>query len=164
MEEKEQHIRFLFLHFQKARSPFLLLIAGNFPNFFIKIDCFEFRADYIFKLVGENGTSVVATSNRVTFKSIDEPIHGHLALDENANEMRVMWTSNSGKTPVVKYGTASGKLDNVVYGSSYTYNISEMCDKPANTSGAWIDPGYINDAVIPNLKPGWNNAVYVFSQ
>jgi len=112
------------------------------------------RADYIFKLVGENGTSVVATSNRVTFKSIDEPIHGHLALDENANEMRVMWTSNSGKTPVVKYGTASGKLDNVVYGSSYTYNISEMCDKPANTSGAWIDPGYINDAVIPNLKPG----------
>ncbi|KAH9331987.1 hypothetical protein KI387_004095, partial [Taxus chinensis] len=96
----------------------------------------------------------LATSQAVTFRNLNDPAQLHLAFTSNQDEMRVMFVTKDNIKSYVKYGLKEEGLDEVVEAETMTYKQSDMCDKPANTSVGWRDPGYIHDAVLLRLKPG----------
>jgi len=58
------------------------------------------------------------------------------------------------ESPIVRYGVDQ-KTMSVVKGSiSKTYTAADMCAEPANDVNAFVDPGYIHDVLLTNLKPG----------
>ncbi|KMZ75028.1 hypothetical protein ZOSMA_11G00490 [Zostera marina] len=83
------------------------------------------------------------------------PEQVHLALTERENEMRVMWITGNKDECFVEYGRRKeGKLEERIKAVLARYEISHMCDKPANTSIGWRDPGWVHDAAMTGLKRG----------
>uniref|UniRef100_A0A0C9QQA8 Purple acid phosphatase n=1 Tax=Wollemia nobilis TaxID=56998 RepID=A0A0C9QQA8_9CONI len=97
---------------------------------------------------------LLAKSESVTFRNLNDPAQLHLAFTSNEDEMRVMFVTKEEIKSYVRYGSDEGELDEVAEAESLTYKQSEMCDAPANTTLGWRDPGYIHDAVMQGLKPG----------
>ena len=59
------------------------------------------------------------------------PMHGHIALTSNVDEMAVMFTSSLRyPAPVVEYGTARTHLKQNATGISSTYAAADMCEEP----------------------------------
>jgi len=73
-------------------------------------------------------------------------------MTNNAGEMRVMWISNSRDKPTVYYGLFEEELILKAYGTSQTYNASQLCEFPANNIG-FCDPGIIHDVLLKVLLP-----------
>ena len=57
------------------------------------------------------------------------------------------------ESPTVQYGVDPSTMS-VVKGNSKTYTAADMCAKPASDINAFVDPGYIHDVLLTNLKPG----------
>ena len=76
-----------------------------------------------------------------------------------SKQICVQWTSGSNSTPVLLYGVSPNKLDYKVTGHWTTYKASDMCGKPANNNTYFIDPGYLHDVLLTDLKP---NTLYYY--
>lgn len=87
----------------------------------------------------------------------------HLAFTEDASEMRVMFLAEDGEKRYVKYGEKKDQMGHVAAASVERYERGQMCDKPANSSIGWRDPGWIFDAVIKGLKRGVRYYYKVFN-
>ncbi|GAM17445.1 hypothetical protein SAMD00019534_006200, partial [Acytostelium subglobosum LB1] len=121
------------------------------------------RDTYVFRLwikgdvppvvnwAGANLT-LASTSNNVTFLNPNEPTKPYLALTNHTSEMRLMWISGTDDTPYVYYGDSPNTLSLVASGTSKTYNITHMCDSPANDPRFFRNPGFIHDVVMTGLK------------
>ena len=57
-------------------------------------------------------------------------------------------------TPIVQYGVDPSTMAVVKGNISKTYTADDMCASPANEANAFVDPGYIHDVLLTNLKPG----------
>nr|ADE77318.1 unknown [Picea sitchensis] len=99
-------------------------------------------------------THLLARSDGVSFRNLNDPAQLHLAFTSNQDEMRVMFLTKDAIKSSVRYGLDENEMDRVAEARSVTYTRSEMCDAPANTSLGWMDPGYIHDAVMQGLEPG----------
>ncbi len=95
-----------------------------------------------------------AVSTKVEFSNYNEPMHIHLALTSNANEMRVMFVTKDQLRSFVRYGRKETQLDLSTEATSLTYHRSDMCDSPANSPMGWRDPGFIHNAVLKGLDAG----------
>eukprot|EP00743_Colponemidia_sp_Colp-15_P006986 GILK01007539.1.p1 GENE.GILK01007539.1~~GILK01007539.1.p1 ORF type:complete len:660 (-),score=66.82 GILK01007539.1:116-2095(-) len=114
--------------------------------------------DYQFRIIRANDDKMVrlAESNTVTFKrGVNEPLHGRLALTNNIDEMRVMWTSRESSPGQVQVGLVSGQYASFFESSCETYSSTDLCGPPANIEAAmrFRDPGYAHKALIKGLKP-----------
>jgi hypothetical protein len=95
-----------------------------------------------------------AVSTKVEFANYNEPMHVHLALTSNADEMRVMFVTKDEIPSFVKYGQDKTQLHLTTdQATSLTYYVTDMCDHPAN-SYYWRDPGFIHNAVLKGLDSG----------
>jgi hypothetical protein len=117
------------------------------------------RCVYGFRYLQQDSTGnwiSVAESNPVKQRRPNVPQYGHIALGSNIHEMRVMWTSPSKYVPMVKYGPHPTRLTSISTGRSTTYTADMMCGAPANITSQqqFIDPGFQNDVLLRNLKPG----------
>ena len=122
----------------------------------LKFVLYNLRTDCEFRYYQNSTyTTLLAVSNKVTFRGgKSEPLQGHLALTEDPTQMRVSWTTGtSSTTPVVYYGLSRDKLNLSATGISNTYTISDLCGPPANTSAFFINPGFLHDVLLTNLKP-----------
>jgi len=74
-------------------------------------------------------------------------------LTNDPSQMRVMWVSDSAETPTVLYGTSPDTLSHKATGTSHTYQASDMCNAPANQTGARLfrDVGWIHDVLLTGL-------------
>ena len=120
----------------------------KFPVWNLRTEC-EFR-------YYQNGTftTLQAVSNKVTFRGgISEPLQGHLALTEDPTQMRVGWTTGTTSRPEVHYGLSRESLTLSATGTSTTYTISDLCGPPANDSVFFLDPGFLHDVLLTDLKP-----------
>ncbi|CAM6012611.1 unnamed protein product [Sphagnum balticum] len=95
-----------------------------------------------------------AVSTKVEFYNYNEPMHIHLALTSNANEMRVMFVTKDQLRSFVRYGRKETQLDLSTEATSLTYHRSDMCDYPANSPIFWRDPGFIHNVVLKGLDGG----------
>jgi len=89
----------------------------------------------------------------------------HLALTEYPDEMLIQFTTGfiNGYTPVVRYikkkhfryhhGRPNWKIMKEIAGESTTYEASDLCDAPANTSeaGKFVDPGMLHKVKLQHL-------------
>ena len=124
--------------------------TASFPLYNLRLDC-EFR---YYTLAGDTTLHLLARSRLVTFKGGSQaPIHGHLAFTGDPTQMRVQWTSGSRELPTVRYGLAADTLFLTAHGLTRTYNSTDMCGPPANTTRAFVDPGYLHDVLLANLMP-----------
>ena len=124
--------------------------TATFAVFNLRLDC-EFR---YYTSAGGADLRLLARSGVVTFDGGPRaPVHGHLAFTGEETQMRVQWTSGSRDAPTVKYGLASDALTLAARGSTRTYNYTDMCGPPANTSEAFVDPGYLHDVLLSDLVP-----------
>ena len=126
----------------------------NFRIYNLRVDCeFRYYSD-------DTHTQLLARSNAIKFRGgAKTPLQGHLALTGNSKQMRVQWTSGSNSTPVVLYGVSPNELDYKATGHWTTYKASDMCGEPANNTAYFIDPGYLHDVLLTDLKP---NTLYYF--
>ena len=121
----------------------------------IRIALYNTRENCEFRMFSnQTQTELVAVSNEIKFIDAKEvPIHGHLALTGNLNEMRVQWTSGIQYTPIVYYGQSPYNVFQYsVIGTSSTYSAKDLCGPPANLSHNFINPGFLNDVLLPGLK------------
>jgi hypothetical protein len=119
------------------------------------------RSSFNFRLwscTSAKNCRAIATSNNVTFASLNEPQQGHLSLTRDPHEMRVMWVSLNGSKPCVQYGTSPYKLTNRAYGTSASYTRAQLCTSPANLTTNFISPGQIHTVLLSNL--GLNTIYY----
>lgn len=61
--------------------------------------------------------------------------------------------------PVVKYGLTPNLGQTETSHVGHTYEASDMCEEPANSTGFW-DPGYTYDVLLQNLEA---NTRYYYS-
>jgi hypothetical protein len=89
-------------------------------------------------------------------KGPQEPVQVHLALGNQPQEMRVMWTSANVSSPRVWYGSAPDQLVYSSIATSTTYHAKDMCHRPAILEGArkFRSPGLLHDALLMDLVPG----------
>ena len=59
------------------------------------------------------------------------------------------------ETSIVKFGIGK-ELESIVTGKSRTYTASDFCF----INGMFIDPGFIHDVLLTNLKP---STIYYYS-
>lgn len=78
----------------------------------------------------------------------------HLAYTDREDEMRVMFVTGDAGVRTVRYGLSRDAMHRVVTAAVGRYEREDMCDSPANESVGWRDPGFIQDAVMRNLKKG----------
>ncbi|KII74439.1 putative inactive purple acid phosphatase 27 [Thelohanellus kitauei] len=83
----------------------------------------------------------------------------HLSLTNRPDEMRIMWTSALDRQSFVIYWTERNTTQKS-YAYTRKYTASDMCGSPANSSG-YMDPGFIHDVVLFNLKPNEKYWYYV---
>jgi hypothetical protein len=125
----------------------------------LSIRLVNMRAPYRFAYTNGSGLDV-ASSGAVAFAARNEPLEAHLQLaPQNHADLLVMWTmADLAPDAVVLYGTQSGSNHSSypykAAASGVTFTIADMAGAPANTSGAWLDPGYIYSAVLTGLTPG----------
>ena len=65
--------------------------------------------------------------------------------------MVVQWTTAETGTPVVMYGKSATALTSTVQAMTKTYNASDFCGEPANTTG-YVDPGMLHYGTLSNLS------------
>ena len=121
----------------------------------VRIALYNTRENCEFRMFSnQTQTELVAVSNEIKFIDAKEvPIHGHLALTGNSDEMRVQWTSGIQYTPIVYYGQSPYNVFQYsVIGTSSTYSAKDLCGPPANLSHNFINPGFLNDVLLPGLK------------
>jgi hypothetical protein len=106
-----------------------------------------------FPTTNNTAFALEATSQIIAFENPNTANQGHLALTTNETEMRIMWVSGDESAPSVMYGPSPNELTELVWGTTTTYAITDMCARPANTTPNWRDPGYIHDAIMINLQP-----------
>jgi acid phosphatase type 7 len=103
-----------------------------------------------------HGKHRVAVSGEVAVGDPARPEQVHLAFADNVNEMRVMFVCGDAEKRVVRYGL--DKEDEAdwkeVASEVKTYEQKHMCDKPANSSVGWRDPGFAFDGLMKGLEPG----------
>lgn len=58
------------------------------------------------------------------------------------------------ESPLVQYGVDPSTMSVVKGNISKTYTAADMCAEPAGDVNAFVDPGYIHDVLLTNLKPG----------
>lgn len=97
---------------------------------------------------------MLANAGPVGFEAGRGPEQVHLAFTEDESEMRVMFLAEDGEKRYVKYGEKKDQMGHVAVARVERYERDHMCDKPANSSIGWRDPGWIFDAVIKGLKKG----------
>lgn len=97
---------------------------------------------------------MLADSGPIGFAPGRGPEQVHLAFTEDESEMRVMFVAEDGDERYVKYGERKEDLSAVSVARVERYEREDMCDKPANTSIGWRDPGWIFDVVMKGLKKG----------
>ncbi|TMW64559.1 hypothetical protein Poli38472_011439 [Pythium oligandrum] len=117
-----------------------------------------------FFTLSETGEFIkVGESDTVRFRGgPTEPQQVHLALTEQPNSMRVMWTSAAAHAPKVWYGVSSKNLTESSRATSTTYAADDMCGTPATLVSAqfYRDPGMLNSAVMSDLRP---NTTYYYA-
>jgi len=127
----------------------------------VSFNLLNMRTDYQFRYFG-NGWNEYAMSNVITVCP-EVPAQGHLSLTGDPIEMRVMWVSNQAPpaVPIVVWGVSPTQLTNKNPGQSHTYQANDMCNAPANQTGARLyrNPGWMHDAVMAPLQPG---AIYYY--
>ncbi|KAL6349973.1 hypothetical protein AAG906_002080 [Vitis piasezkii] len=99
-------------------------------------------------------THLVAESGEVGFGGGGGPEQIHLAYTDREDEMRVMFVTGDAGVRTVRYGLSRDAMHGVVTAAVGRYEREDMCDSPANESVGWRDPGFIQDAVMRNLKKG----------
>lgn len=65
--------------------------------------------------------------------------------------MVVQWTTADTGTPIVMFGKSANALSTTVQAMTKTYNASDFCGAPANTTG-YVDPGMLHYATLSNLS------------
>ncbi|KAF5727155.1 inactive purple acid phosphatase 2-like [Tripterygium wilfordii] len=96
---------------------------------------------------------LLAKSEEVGFVGSDHRAEQiHLAYTNNEDEMRVMFVTGDREERYVRYGLEEAAFVHVAAARVDRYEREHMCDKPANESTGWRDPGWIHDAVMTNLK------------
>ena len=65
--------------------------------------------------------------------------------------MVVQWTTAETGSPVVMYGKSASASANTVQAMTKTYNASDFCGEPANTTG-YVDPGMLHYGTLSNLS------------
>jgi len=105
----------------------------------------------------EDGSSYnkIGTSNTV---EVSEFIarHLHLALTGDNTEMLVHWTAinQDGEVEFALSGSAwDSEAVSSVTGTCHTYTASDMCHGPATSTGSFVDPGQLCEAVLRGLTP-----------
>lgn len=103
------------------------------------------------------GKSMVLKGSSEKFEvvcALDTPTAIHLALTTSPTEMRVHFTTGRSGNPIVHYGADPERLTQSKQGVSRTYAASDMCEAPANETGAgkFTDPGMLHDIVMTDLK------------
>ncbi|KAF0698960.1 Aste57867_10451 [Aphanomyces stellatus] len=87
--------------------------------------------------------------------AIESPQQGHLALNDEIDQMVIMYNSASDRTPSVKYGRDPALASDVHTrrGTSTTYAASDMCHAPATiVAQQWFrDPGFMHTIVMDEL-------------
>nr|CAB3451692.1 unnamed protein product [Digitaria exilis] len=78
----------------------------------------------------------------------------HLAFTDAVDEMRVMFLCGDDGKRVVRYGLEEETNWTEVGTEVSTYEQKHMCDKPANHSVGWRDPGFVFDGLMKGLLPG----------
>ncbi|ETN17842.1 hypothetical protein PPTG_05529 [Phytophthora nicotianae INRA-310] len=104
-----------------------------------------------------NDDQVLGESQLLRFKhGSTQPLQVHLALTQNADEMRVKWVSDNVSNPVVTFGEHKSKLDRVVRATQSSYKAEDMCNALATVKFPrhFRDPGQIFDAVMTKLEAG----------
>ncbi|KAF5745436.1 putative Nucleotide pyrophosphatase/phosphodiesterase [Tripterygium wilfordii] len=98
---------------------------------------------------------LLAKSEEVGFFGSDDRVEQiHLAYTDNEEEMRVMFVTGDREERYVRYGLEDGAFVHVAATRVDRYEREHMCDRPANESTGWRDPGWIHDAVMKDLKKG----------
>ena len=106
--------------------------------------------------VHDLNVNIIAISNSLTFTNVnDQPVYGRLAYTNNSpHEMLLLFTSGeyNNQIPIVKI--KQNNQIQIYYGKSYKapYNITDLCDAPANNKTMFIDPGYRHEILIKNLQ------------
>ncbi|GMH91830.1 hypothetical protein TrST_g2655 [Triparma strigata] len=97
----------------------------------------------------------IGTSTPVTVTDAKTKVqHLHLALTSNNDEMRVSWTSAKNDAPEVLLSTSEVMASPVSFsGDCHTYKQKDMCEEPATSEAAFVDPGWLCSAVVKNLEP-----------
>eukprot|EP00762_Andalucia_godoyi_P007652 ANDGO_07896.mRNA.1 putative inactive purple acid phosphatase 9 len=111
------------------------------------------RTDYAFVYMTEH-KRVVAQSNAVTFANPNEPLEGHIQLNEDSSGLWVHWTTrdNLGDSQV-QMGTSPGLYDSYVKPAQVdTYAASQMVSEAAELG--FRDPGHLYTVHLDGLKPG----------
>lgn len=85
------------------------------------------------------------TAPLLSFKNINEPLRPRTVPTGDPDIFTLVWSSATSKTPVMKWGVASGDYTNTVEAVTDTIEESEMCGEPANTIG-WRELGLIHHA------------------
>lgn len=114
------------------------------------------RCVWQFRFVTQDNT-VLATSALLTMANGDaEPLQIHLAVTNDATQMRVGWTSAKVSNPVVVYGSDKTSLSKIGKANTTTYGADDMCGWIASTVSTthYRDPGYMFDALMTDLVPG----------
>eukprot|EP00160_Parvularia_atlantis_P016812 Unigene5513_Nuclearia_a/m.16872 Unigene5513_Nuclearia_a/g.16872 ORF Unigene5513_Nuclearia_a/g.16872 Unigene5513_Nuclearia_a/m.16872 type:complete len:592 (-) Unigene5513_Nuclearia_a:51-1826(-) len=148
-DTNQQYVDFLYV----SESP--TWASGNGSLAFSMINLRRTVHFRYFQYKGNDAYQLVARSNALAFANVNEPLQGHLALTDNIDEMRVMFTTNSFSTPIVQYGTAPGQYTDERTGTSGTYTADMMCGEPASIVGPnnFIDPGVLHDVLLTGLRP-----------
>lgn len=132
------------------------ILPKDFPQNSARLQLYNLRTDCQFRYYSNetNRVRLIARSNIIRFKGGNNaPLHGHLALTGNPNEMRVQWTSGTNETSIVVYGTDPYKLVSRSIGGCTTYKAADMCGEPARSDINFIHPGYFHDVLLTDLKP-----------
>jgi hypothetical protein len=123
---------------------------------------------------GQDVYFLVASSAVAAHFPVHEPTQIRLALTGKPTEMRVMWVTEKcpGKPlggPAVLFSDVSCadqkartcRYPRIAVPLYRTYGAADMCGPPANVERAqnFMDPGYIYDAVMPELEA---SAVYAY--
>nr|CAB3455475.1 unnamed protein product [Digitaria exilis] len=102
-----------------------------------------------------HGKHRVAVSGDVSVGDPARPEQVHLAFADAVDEMRVMFLCGDDGKRVVRYGLEEKDTNWTEVGTEVsTYERKHMCDKPANHSVGWRDPGFVFDGLMKGLLPG----------
>lgn len=114
---------------------------------------FRYFTNVSASLGGFSNLTLAGESPVVTLANPNEPLHGHLSLNNDSSQIIVQWTTRDAGSPTVQFGTTKGgPYPSTVAGTSVTYNASTMCGEPANSTG-YVDPGSLHRATLTSLKP-----------
>ena len=111
-------------------------------------------------------SKLLAESNVVTPKGgLFIPMHARISVTDKMDEMQITWTSKSQDQPMqfVRYSPAPSSdtcpttwlFTSTNRSAPTTYTASDMCDRPANTTGQrrYREVGYFHSVTLTHLQP-----------